>query len=38
MKEIIELVLNAISILAIAAVVVIITLSWVIHIFKNDGK
>ena len=37
MKEIIQLMLNAISILAIAAVV-IITLSWVIHIFKNDGK
>ena len=37
MKEVIELVLNAISILAIAAVV-IITLTWVIYIFKNDGK
>ena len=37
MKEVIELMLNAISILAIVAVV-IITLSWVIHIFKNDGK
>ena len=37
MKEVIELVLNAITILAIAAVV-IITLTWVIYIFKNDGK
>lgn len=37
MKEIIELVLNAISILAIAAVVMI-TLSWVIHIFNDNGK
>ena len=37
MKEIIELVLNATSILAIAAVVIIV-LMWVIHIFKNDGK
>ena len=37
MKEVIELMLNAISILAIAAVV-IITLTWVIYIFKNDGK
>ena len=37
MIEIIELVLNAISILAIAAVV-IITLAWVIHIFNDDGK
>ena len=37
MKEIIELVLNAISILAIVAVV-IITLSWVIHIFNDNGK
>lgn len=37
MKEVIELMLNAISILAIAAVV-IITLSWVIHIFNDNGK
>ena len=37
MKKIIELVLNAISILVIAAVV-IITLAWVIHIFNDNGK
>ncbi len=37
MIGIIELVLNAISILAIAAVIIIV-LMWVIHIFSDNGK
>lgn len=37
MKEIIELMLNAISILAIVAVIMIV-LTWIIYIYNKDGK
>ena len=37
MKEVIELMLSAISILAIVAVIMIV-LTWIIHIFNDNGK